>query len=156
MTIRTKGIIEARANVRALARKKPKAFAAGLLRMGLDLQAESQALCPVDTGALRASARTFFNDDQVSGGDGGALAAVQTAIGRLVSFLSRGSFDPFGRNHPFNRINVTVEYPVEYAVYVHEDPNAYHPVGQYKFLEEPARTGRSRRTAQLIKDVSSA
>lgn len=26
-----------------------------------------------------------------------------------------------------------------YAIYVHEDPDAFHPIGEYKFLEKPAR-----------------
>jgi hypothetical protein len=26
---------------------------------------------------------------------------------------------------------------VDYALYVHEDPDAYHPVGQWKYIEEP-------------------
>jgi len=34
---------------------------------------------------------------------------------------------------------VVVGYTAAYAVYVHEDLTANHPVGQAKFLEEPAR-----------------
>lgn len=35
---------------------------------------------------------------------------------------------------------VQVGFTQRYAVYVHENLDAYHPVGQAKFLEEPART----------------
>lgn len=35
--------------------------------------------------------------------------------------------------------SVTVSYSQAYAVYVHEDLQAFHPVGQAKFLEQPAR-----------------
>lgn len=33
----------------------------------------------------------------------------------------------------------TVGYDKSYAVYVHENLEAHHPVGQAKFLEQPAR-----------------
>lgn len=35
--------------------------------------------------------------------------------------------------------SVTVGYTQAYAIYVHENLEAYHPVGQAKFLEQPAR-----------------
>lgn len=34
---------------------------------------------------------------------------------------------------------VAVGYSAPYAIYVHENLQAYHPIGQAKFLEEPAR-----------------
>ena len=37
---------------------------------------------------------------------------------------------------------LVVEYTMPYAIYVHEDPFAFHPVGQWKFLEQPAREYR--------------
>lgn len=37
------------------------------------------------------------------------------------------------------RASVTVGYTQSYAVYVHENLEAKHPVGQAKFLEQPAR-----------------
>lgn len=33
----------------------------------------------------------------------------------------------------------SVRYSTYYAVYVHENLQSYHPIGQAKFLEEPAR-----------------
>jgi hypothetical protein len=35
---------------------------------------------------------------------------------------------------------VIVGYTASYAIFVHEDMEAVHPVGQAKFLEQPART----------------
>jgi hypothetical protein len=32
---------------------------------------------------------------------------------------------------------ITLEYPMEYAVYVHENLEANHPTGKAKFLEDP-------------------
>lgn len=37
---------------------------------------------------------------------------------------------------------VWVGYEAYYAIYVHENLQAHHPVGQAKFLEEPARALR--------------
>lgn len=34
---------------------------------------------------------------------------------------------------------VTISYSQSYAIFVHENLDAYHPHGQAKFLEEPAR-----------------
>ncbi len=43
----------------------------------------------------------------------------------------------------YNVCVVTVGYTVNYAIYVHEDPDATHAPGkQYKFLEAPAREHR--------------
>lgn len=33
-------------------------------------------------------------------------------------------------------------YRAHYAVYVHEDPFAFHPIGKWKYLEDPIRRGR--------------
>jgi uncharacterized membrane protein YdfJ with MMPL/SSD domain len=37
-------------------------------------------------------------------------------------------------------VTVAVGFSTGYAIYVHENLTAHHPVGQAKFLEEPART----------------
>lgn len=37
------------------------------------------------------------------------------------------------------RMQVDVQYTAPYAVYVHENLQSYHPVGQAKFLEQPFR-----------------
>jgi hypothetical protein len=38
-----------------------------------------------------------------------------------------------------DKASVTVGYTQSYAIYVHENMEAKHPVGQAKFLEQPAR-----------------
>lgn len=42
-----------------------------------------------------------------------------------------------------NNVSVITGYTAAYAVYVHENMEAVHPVGQAKFLEQPARTLRN-------------
>ena len=38
-----------------------------------------------------------------------------------------------------SELNCVVGFTQKYAVYVHENLEAHHPVGQAKFLEQPAR-----------------
>lgn len=47
---------------------------------------------------------------------------------------------------------IWVGYEAEYAIYVHEDLEAFHPVGQAKYLEEPARTLQ----AQIVAVINNA
>lgn len=51
---------------------------------------------------------------------------------------------------PDKSASVVVGYTQAYALYVHEDLEAHHPVGQAKFLEEPARTNASRLAAAYV------
>lgn len=66
---------------------------------------ESQRRTPVDTGDLRASHRL------VTSVRGKSIYADIHVGGQTTGKL------------------------INYAVYVHENPDAHHPVGQYKFLE---------------------
>lgn len=45
------------------------------------------------------------------------------------------------------KVSVAVGYTQSYAIYVHEDLNARHPVGQAKFLEHPFRANRAKYTS---------
>lgn len=48
-----------------------------------------------------------------------------------------------------NNVSAVVGYTQNYAIYVHENLQAVHPVGQAKFLEQPART-MARELGQMI------
>lgn len=43
-----------------------------------------------------------------------------------------------------NTRSVEVSFSTNYAIYVHERLDVFHPIGQAKFLETPARQNRSR------------
>lgn len=45
-----------------------------------------------------------------------------------------------GRERKYDGPAVRVGYTQVYAIYVHEDMEAHHPVGQAKYLEQPVRT----------------
>ncbi len=52
------------------------------------------------------------------------------------------------------RLTATIAYGTEYAVYVHEDLDALHPVGEAKFLERPLKESAPfipRRVAERLK-----
>lgn len=50
---------------------------------------------------------------------------------------------------------VIVGYSTSYAIYVHEDMEAKHPIGQAKFLEQPARTCQEQMRAIIATAVQS-
>lgn len=86
-----------------------------LYREGQGILAESQGLVPVDTGALRASGYT--TEPQYQG---------KTVIVDI------------GYGGPAAKINPkTGESTAGYALYVHENLDAFHKVGTCKFLEWP-------------------
>lgn len=48
---------------------------------------------------------------------------------------------------------IVVSFQTSYALYVHENMNAHHPVGQAKFLEQPARELRPHMQAMVVKNM---
>ena len=107
--------------------------------LGNELYAEGQGiveasatLCPVDTSALRSSRYVqppAFTSDKVrvEMGYGGPAAKINPKTGESTD---------------------------AYALFVHENLEAHHPVGTAKFLELPfnqATRGMARRVAQAIK-----
>ena len=51
---------------------------------------------------------------------------------------------------------ITLEYPMEYAVYVHENLEANHPVGKAKFLEDPMMSHLSELPDAIARAVNSS
>ena len=102
----------------SLAKYGEKGFsylASGLYAEGQKVLADSLPLVPVDTGTLRASG--YVTEPKREGDQ------VTIEIG-------------FGG--PAAKINpVSGESSDSYAIFVHENLEAHHPVGQAKFLEQP-------------------
>jgi hypothetical protein len=58
------------------------------------------------------------------------------------------------RYNPYDEeLSVVVGYSMNYAVYVHENKAAKHPVGKAKFLEDPARQLGSELSSMISQDV---
>lgn len=92
-----------------------KSFGKQLYREGQGILAASQGLVPVDTSALRSS---------------GYVTPPAKEDGFLEVLIGYGG--------PAAKINPkTLELTDGYALYVHENLEAHHPVGTAKFLELP-------------------
>jgi hypothetical protein len=68
------------------------------------------------------------------------------AVLREITAMAAKAQDP--------TVRLVVGYDQEYAVYVHERLDLFHPVGQAKFLEQPARqyaAAMGRRVSQAMK-----
>jgi hypothetical protein len=88
-----------------------------------------ESYVPVDTGNLRES---------------GHVALPQVKKNEVIQVLGFGG--PAGTGNYANQTNAK---DVGYAIVVHEDPDAVHPVGQWKYLEEPARKA----IPEIVKDL---
>lgn len=66
-------------------------------------------------------------------------------IKEVIAALQKKSQDLLGasyekaKNPGKGSYSVIVGFETAYALYVHENLEAYHPIGQAKFLEQPAR-----------------
>lgn len=49
-----------------------------------------------------------------------------------------------------DHVDCVVGYTQQYAVYVHENLEAHHPVGQAKFLEQPFRENEDKYTGIIV------
>ena len=105
-----------------------RALGKQLYREATDIIAKSQPLVPVDTGTLRSS---------------GYVAPPEMQEGYISVELGYGG--------PAARINPkTGESSDAYAIFVHENLNAHHDVGQALFLHQPfveAESGMGQRIA---------
>lgn len=150
--IRIEGMKEVNKELAKAAATHMAAFEIGVLKAGLHLQATSQKLVPVDTGALRSSAYTKLNKVPVTSADAGGL------FGGLLSKL-KGLFSKGVRKLTGQILlpSVEVGYTQHYAIYVHEILGNNHPNGgQAKYLEEPARTEQRKMVEIVEKEVYGA
>ncbi len=71
-----------------------------------------------------------------------------------ISRLLKRLRDRRTKSYAHDNCEVRVGYTAEYAVYVHENLEAHHPVGQAKFLEQPLREMISELVAGVKADVA--
>lgn len=69
---------------------------------------------------------------------------------RLTKVLERLEAESKAKNH----VTVQVGFTQRYAILVHEDLEANHPVGQAKYLEQPAREMQNALKVQIIDAVN--
>ncbi len=121
------------ATLRDYGAKAAASLGRNLYKEGLGIMASSQGLVPVDTSALRSS--------------GYVMEPVQE-INMVTVYLGYGG--------PAAKINSkTGESTDGYALIVHENLEAFHPVGSAKYLEMPfdqAKRGMGARLANGIRE----
>lgn len=62
-------------------------------------------------------------------------------------------FEDMAKKLGSKKVSVSVGYTQNYAIYVHEDLEAHHDVGQAKFLEQPFRENRDEYVGIMTKAV---
>lgn len=109
-------------------------LAVQLYREGTGIMEQSKPLVPVDTGTLRSSA---YVSEPVQDGD-------------IVSI-------EFGYGGPAGGVNPKTGQSVDsYALFVHENLEAFHPVGMAKFLEIPFLAARRDMTKRIAANIRAA
>lgn len=131
------GGAELNRKLRALGPAGIQAAAGSMYRSAEKIMTDSKEnYVPVDTGALRASGHVQLPE----------------IIGDSVK-VELGFGGPAGSGNHGGETNVE---DVGYAIYVHEDPDAYHPVGQWKYLEVPVRNAEKAILDDLNEDLDEA
>lgn len=151
------GLQEAEEKLIKLANTNVNGFNRGILKAGLFLQAKSQKLVPVDTGALKASAYTRINGgpEQPVGDQEIDPTSFAAKLWGGVKNIYNRVLGKKSKKQPTSQTTLTFEvgYTQNYAVHVHENLSAHHPVGQAKYLEEPARIHRAEMMQIVISEV---
>jgi hypothetical protein len=114
------GAPEMTRKMKAVAKAFPKRVGSGMYHEGNIEMTESKRRCPVD-----------ITED-----------APHPGLLRSTGTVHEPEYD--GRT-----ITVTLSYNTDYAVPVHENPDAIHPVGEWKYLESVLNESRSRMNARL-------
>lgn len=110
------------------------ALAVQLYREATGIMEQSKPLVPVDTGTLRSSA---YVSEPIRDGD-------QISI-------------EFGYGGPAGGVNPKTGQSVDsYALFVHENLEAFHPVGMAKFLEIPFLAARRDMTKRIAENIRAA
>lgn len=105
----------------------PRVSAQVLYRSAEEIMTAAKLLTPVDSGALRGSGHVLPPTSD------GATMSVELGFGGVAGSGNQGE---------------TNSEDVGYALLVHENPVAQHPVGQWKYLEVPVRAAIQTTTQQ--------
>lgn len=131
-TNRLDGLDELMKKLKAEPNRFLNATESALFIEGEQTMTAAKRLVPVDEGVLRASGHVRLpevTDDEVQ---------VEIGFGGPAGSGNRGESN---------------DEDVGYAVYVHEDLTAYHPVGQAKYLEQPVTDRASGFAARIAKRI---
>lgn len=138
LSIRVSGVPDVKATLRRLGDRADDEFGNAMWRRGVKLMTKIKAgqYVPVDLGMLRKS---------------GHVTKPEKRRGVIVVEVGFGG--PAGSG---NHGGDTNEETVGYAVYVHEDLQAHHEVGQAKYLTEPAMEAMPKWPREIAADLDRA
>ena len=108
----------------------PSAIGVALYEAAENIATQAKRLTPVDTGALRSSAHV--TPPEING----SILTVTIGYGGPAGSGNQGD---------------TNSVDVGYAVLVHENLTAHHPVGQAKYLEQPVLEAMRTLEAELAR-----
>ena len=121
-----------KARMKVAAKSMAAAEKRGRIKGGFHLQRQAQKMVPIDKGFLRASAVTVWPN---KGG-----SSPKKLKGKMASDHQREVAESKARTQLEKTIEVL--FTSYYAVYVHEDMEANHTVGEAKYLEKPLNNER--------------
>jgi preprotein translocase subunit Sec61beta len=154
--------------------KMRKAARAGLIQGGAVIMKDAQKRTPLDLGNLKASADIVWqggpkaspafkaggqnqpNSPESANAPGTSTPLTDTGLkmalaAGMIAFHQEA--DALNATAPDT--TVTVGFGAYYAVFVHENPNAKHPIGEYKFLER-AMEAKSAEVLELVERKTKA
>lgn len=143
MSIRVEGLEKVIKNLNREVKKIGFRTKKGMIKAGLFIQREAQIKTPIDLGNLRASAFTTWNGGPIKaaenpsfkGEDGSRLSNEFTqVINEDTAKLSKDDTEP----------EVEVGFSAFYALFVHENLENAHTVGEAKFLQNAIQENTSR------------
>ena len=134
MKIRTRtiGLRRLKSRLRRYPRHTARAVSRALYQEGEETITDAKEDTPVDTGALRASGFVELPERRAS------VIRVALGFGGVAGSGNQGQSNA---------------EDVGYAVYVHEDCNAYHDVGRCKYLEIHVRQTVRRLPRRIAREV---
>ena len=140
-TIRVEGLEETLGEISKLIRLVPLRTHRGMIAAGLLIKGAAQKKTPVDLGNLRASAFVVWRRQKGSGFRPKGVDSTKFTTEAEGTKVRKDTDDLKGvvkesLNSSILKPEVGVGFGAAYAIFVHEDLEANHTVGEAKFLEK--------------------
>lgn len=138
MSISVTGLKNVNRNLKRLDERTKAGVRRGLIKAGFLIKGTSQNLTPVDTSNLKASHYVLWQGAAIT--PAAWKGEDREVIQRLKESQAQAYSEGLQKVGPFN---IVVGVSAYYAVYVHEDLQAFHKVGTAKFLQKAVDQNRS-------------
>ena len=100
--------------------------------------------------------RALYRESQIESTEMKRRCPVDTTPNAPHPGLLRNGIHVEDPDYSSNNISVTIATSAQtpYDIYVHENPDAFHPIGQYKFMESVLRESGPYMASRLAKRLS--